>query len=54
MTAPTKTSPEGKPPERRPWVPPTVEELPKLAELTLQSPLGDPIEGGGSPAGTVF
>lgn len=41
--------------ERRPWVQPAVEELPRLTELTLQT--GDPIPGGGGTGGggsTVF
>ncbi len=45
MKQPKTASPEAKPPVKRPWVPPQVEELPKLAELTLQSPIGGPIEG---------
>lgn len=42
-------------PERRPWVPPAVTELPKLTDLTLAS--DDPIGGGGGTGGggsTVF
>ncbi len=41
--------------QRRPWVQPAVEELPRLTELTLQT--GDPIPGGGGTGGggsTVF
>ncbi len=40
---------------RRPWVQPSVEDLPPLTELTLQT--GDPIPGGGGTGGggaTVF
>jgi hypothetical protein len=40
-------------PARRAWVPPTMTELPKLTELTLDSP----INGGGGTGGggsTVF
>ena len=34
-------------PEPRPWSAPTIERLPKLTELTLQSmPFGSPIGGG--------
>ena len=39
------TSPDPKPPVKRPWVPPTVEELPRLTDLTLQSPEGGAIPG---------
>ena len=41
--------------ERRPWVQPSVEDLPRLTDLTLQT--GDPIPGGGGTGGgggTVF
>lgn len=41
--------------ERRPWVQPAVEDLPRLTDLTLQT--GDPIPGGGGTGGggsTVF
>lgn len=41
------------PSARRAWVPPTITELPKLTELTLDSP----IDGGGGTGGggsTVF
>jgi hypothetical protein len=34
---------------RRPWTPPTVEDLPKLTDLTLIT--GDPIGGGGGTGG---
>jgi hypothetical protein len=34
---------------RRPWTPPTVEDLPKLNDLTLIT--GDPIGGGGGTGG---
>ena len=38
---------------RTPWVAPTVEELPRLTDLTLAT--GDPIPGGGNTGGgTVF
>ena len=39
---------------RAPWAPPSIAELPRLTELTLQS--GNPIGGGGNPGGgsTVF
>jgi len=40
---------------RRPWVGPTLQELPHLSSLTLQS--GDPIGGGGDTGNggsTVF
>jgi len=40
---------------RMPWVAPTVEELPRLTDLTLAT--GDPIDGGGGTGGgggTVF
>ncbi len=36
-------------PGRRQWTPPTVEELPKLTDLTLLT--GDPIGGGGGTGG---
>jgi hypothetical protein len=50
--------PNGKPDEPRtlrPWVPPRIEELPPLTDLTLAT--GDPIDGGGDIGGggsTVF
>ena len=34
---------------KRPWIRPAVTQLPKLSELTLQSPT--PIPGGGGPGG---
>jgi hypothetical protein len=40
---------------RRVWLDPTIEELPRLTDLTLQT--GDPIPGGGGTGGggsTVF
>jgi hypothetical protein len=38
---------------RRPWTRPTVEDLPKLTDLTLVT--GSPIHGGGDTGGsTVF
>ncbi len=51
----TTTSPEPKLPARRPWVAPTLEELPRLTELTLQSPEGGSIPGSGDTGGgSVF
>lgn len=42
-------------PVREPWVRPELTELPPLSRLTLQSPVGDPVGGGGdSGGGTVF
>jgi hypothetical protein len=35
--------------QRRPWIPPTVEDLPKLTDLTLIT--GNPIHGGGDTGG---
>ena len=39
------------PAAKAPWAPPTIVELPKLTELTLQS--GNPVGGIGSGGGTV-
>jgi len=43
--------------DRKEWVEPSVEELPPLTDLTLESVFGDPIPGGGGTGGggsTVF
>jgi hypothetical protein len=46
-------SPQTPAKNRMPWVAPTVEELPRLTDLTLAT--GDPIPGGGNTGGgTVF
>lgn len=31
--------------ERRPWITPRVEDLPRLTELTLATTLGEPVDG---------
>ncbi len=49
MKQPTTPPAQPKPPVKQPWVPPTVQELPKLTDLTLTSGIdGDPIGGGPS------
>lgn len=51
---PAKQERTGEPNRLRPWIPPRIEDLPPLTELTLAT--GDPIGGGGDPGGgsTVF
>lgn len=39
-------------PEKRPWTPPEVRELPRLTDLTLQT--GDAVGGGIENGSTVF
>jgi len=51
---PNSTTPDVMPAAapKAPWAPPSIAELPRLTELTLQS--GNPIGGGGSGGSTVF
>ncbi len=51
-TAPETSNPGER--GRKPWVPPELQELPKLTDLTLQT--GGAIPGGGNtnPPSTVF
>lgn len=43
-----RTSPRPAGAERRPWIAPRVEDLPRLTELTLVSPIGGDCGVGGS------
>jgi hypothetical protein len=55
LTTPTPVEPDGRETARQPWTSPTIEELPKLTDLTLQT--GGGIGGGGDTGGggsTVF
>ena len=44
-------------PARKPWTAPAIETLPRLTNLTLDTPVGDTIDGGGdatNTGGSVF
>ena len=52
MTSPRRTQDDRIAPiARAPWIVPTVTDLPKLTELTLQT--GSPIDGGGDTGGST-
>jgi hypothetical protein len=52
MTTPRRTTDDPTAPiARAPWIVPSVTDLPKLTDLTLQT--GSPIDGGGDTGGST-